>query len=55
MDVLFKYYDLKKELLELDELHLYDIYTKIVKDFDKKYTFFPCSVVYGLVGHGHKG
>ena len=39
MNVLFKYYDLKKELLELDELHLYDIYTKIVKDFDKKYTF----------------
>lgn len=39
MPVLYKYYDLKKEMLELDELHLYDIYTPIVKDFDKKYTF----------------
>lgn len=39
MNVLFKYYDLKKELLDLDELHLYDIYTPIVKDFEKKYSF----------------
>ena len=39
LNVLFKYYDLKKELLELDELHLYDTYTPIVKDFDKKYSF----------------
>ena len=39
MNVLFKYYNLKKELLNLDELHLYDIYTPIVKDFDKTYPF----------------
>lgn len=39
MNVLYKYYNLKKELLNLDELHLYDIYTPIVKDFEKKYTF----------------
>lgn len=39
MKVLYKYYNLKKDLLNLDELHLYDIYTPIVKDFDKKYTF----------------
>ena len=39
MNVLFKYYNLKKELLEVDELHLYDIYTPIVKDFEKKYSF----------------
>lgn len=37
MDILFKYYDLKKELLNVDELHLYDIYTPIVSTFDKKY------------------
>lgn len=37
--ILFKYYDLKKELLDLDELHLYDIYTPIVKDYKKKYPF----------------
>lgn len=39
MDILYKYYNLKKEVLGLEELHLYDIYTPIVKEFDKKYTF----------------
>ena len=39
MNTIYKYYDLKKEVLELDELHLYDIYTPIVKNFDKKYSF----------------
>lgn len=39
LNVLYKYYNLKKTELELDELHLYDIYTPIVKDFDKKYSF----------------
>lgn len=39
LDILFKYYDLKKRILELNEIHLYDIYTPIVKEFDKKYPF----------------
>jgi len=39
MNVLYKYYDLKKRVLELDELHLYDIYISMVKDFSKKYEF----------------
>ncbi len=39
LDVLFKYYNLKKEVLNLDELHLYDIYTPIVENFEKKYPF----------------
>lgn len=39
MDTLYKYYNLKKDLLNLSELHLYDIYTPIVTDFEKKYTF----------------
>ena len=39
LDVLFKYYNLKKEILSLDEIHLYDIYTPIVKNYDKKYPF----------------
>lgn len=39
MNILYKYYKLKKEVLNLDELHLYDIYTPIVKDFDKKYPY----------------
>ena len=39
LDVLYKYYALKKKVLELSRLHLYDIYTPLVKDNDKKYSF----------------
>lgn len=39
LTVLYKYYDLKKDILELDELHLYDIYLELVKELDKEYTF----------------
>ena len=35
----YKYYDLKKKVLGLDKLHLYDTYANITKDFDKKYTY----------------
>lgn len=33
------YYDLKKNVLGVDELHLYDVYTPLVSSFEKKYTF----------------
>ena len=39
LNTLYKYYDLKKEVLGLDELHLYDIYLELVKELDKEYTF----------------
>ena len=39
LKTLYKYWDLKKELLNLDELHLYDTYQDIPIDSDKKYTF----------------
>ena len=39
LNVLYDYYDLKKEVLNLDKLHLYDIYTSMVSDVDKNYTF----------------
>lgn len=39
MEILFKYYNLKKETLNLDELHLYDIYTRIVPDYQKEYPY----------------
>ena len=39
LDVLYDYYDLKKEVLGFDNLHLYDIYAGMVKEVDKKYTF----------------
>ena len=35
---LYKYYNLKKKLLNLDELHMYDIYAPIINN-EKKYTF----------------
>ena len=39
LNVLFKYYDLKKDFLNLDELHLYDIYVPLIKSKSKNYTF----------------
>lgn len=39
MDVLHKYYDLKKDVLGLDELHLYDVYANLVSSNSKKYDF----------------
>ena len=39
LDTLYKYYALKKEVLGLDKLHLYDIYANMVSDIDKNYTF----------------
>ena len=40
MNVIYKYLDLKKEVLELDELHLYDVYAKLLNvDTMNNYTF----------------
>ena len=39
LDVYQKYYELKKEVLNLDELHLYDIYTPMIDEGGKKYSF----------------
>lgn len=39
LNVLYKYYDLKKRSLKLKNLHLYDIYTPMVNQNEKKYTF----------------
>ena len=39
IDVLHKYYNLKKGALNLDELNLYDIFLNISTTIDKKYTF----------------
>ena len=33
------YYKLKKEVLGLDEIHIYDIYTDLISESSKKYTF----------------
>ncbi len=39
LSVLYKYYDLKKEVLGLSNLHLYDIYVPLVNENEKKYKF----------------
>lgn len=39
LDALYEYYELKKEVLKLDEIHLYDIYVDLEKSLDRKYTF----------------
>lgn len=36
---LFKYYELKKDILSLDEIHLYDVYAPLIKDSTKTYDF----------------
>ncbi len=45
LDTLYDYYDLKKEVLKLDELHLYDIYASMVSDVSKKYTFLEAKEI----------
>ena len=39
LDVAYKYFALKKEVLNLDELHLYDIYTPMVSNYQMSFTF----------------
>lgn len=39
LEPLYDYYDLKKEILKLDELHLYDIYVDLEKDYSRKFTY----------------
>lgn len=39
LDVLFKYYKMKKRILKLDEMHIYDIYVPLIDEVDKKYTY----------------
>lgn len=39
LKTLYKYWDLKKCLMKLDELHLYDTYADIDNSLEKKYTF----------------
>ncbi len=39
MDTMYKYMALRKKLLGVDELHMYDVYTPIVPDGEAKITF----------------
>lgn len=39
MDVLFKYYDIKRKVLGLPKLHMYDVYTPLISSCTKEYDF----------------
>ena len=39
LEVAYKYFALKKELLGLEEFHNYDLYCDLIQDYDKKYSF----------------
>lgn len=56
MSLMHRYVTLRKKLMKLDELHMYDLYTPIVKDVDTKYTFEEAKelVVKGLAPLGEK-
>lgn len=39
LSVLYEYYDVKRRMLGLSQFHLYDVYTPLMADFDKDYTY----------------
>ncbi|MDE6729229.1 MAG: oligoendopeptidase F, partial [Oscillospiraceae bacterium] len=39
LDVLFRYYQLKKKVLKLEELHIYDIYLPLITEASQKYSY----------------
>lgn len=39
LDKIYKYYNLKKKILKLEEFHIYDIYLDMIPKFDKEYSF----------------
>lgn len=39
LPTIYKYYQLRKQVLNLDTLHLYDVYAPLVEKYTKKYTF----------------
>lgn len=39
LDILFKYYGLRKKVLNLDELHLYDLYCDLIEEEERNYSF----------------
>ncbi|AAM24265.1 oligoendopeptidase F [Caldanaerobacter subterraneus subsp. tengcongensis MB4] len=39
LDVLHRYVRLKKKLLKLDELYMYDLYVPLIQEYDKEFTY----------------
>lgn len=44
-DPLFKYFNLKKEILGVDELHVYDTYADIIPSYNKKYSYEDAKIL----------
>lgn len=39
LPAMHRYVELRKKILGVDELHFYDVYAPLLKDYDRKYTF----------------
>lgn len=39
IDIISRQWDIRKKVLKIDDLHIYDTMVSLVKDYDKKYTF----------------
>lgn len=39
LPALYDYYDLKRDVLGVDKLHMYDLYAPLIGELDKKYTY----------------
>ena len=39
LDIMKEYMELRKDVLGLEELHMYDVYTPLVKNIEKEYTY----------------
>ena len=39
LEPLYDYYELKRQVLGVDKLHLYDVYAPLISELDKKYTY----------------
>lgn len=39
MDKIYKYFNLKKKVLKIDDYHIYDVYLDMIPEFDKHYEF----------------
>ena len=39
LDILHKYIEVRKQVLNLDDIHMYDLYVPLVEDYEKTWTF----------------
>jgi len=39
LPIFYKFYELKQQILKLDEFHIYDTYASITKEFNKEYSY----------------